>query len=65
MREIASNRRRFGYRRIVVMLERQGLIMNHKKLCRIYREEGPSVHRRRGRKRGKHSVKAADQAAWR
>ena len=32
MREVAGKRRRFGYRRIGVMLERQGLIMNHKKL---------------------------------
>jgi transposase InsO family protein len=51
MQEIAGKRRRFGYRRIGVLLERKGLIMNHKKLHRIYREGGPSVKRRRGRKR--------------
>lgn len=51
MRAIASERRRFGYRRIGVMLEREGFTMNHKKLRRIYREEGLSVRRRRGRKR--------------
>lgn len=51
MREVTGKRRRLGYRRIGVMLERQGLIMNHKKLYRIYREEGLSVRRRRGRKR--------------
>lgn len=55
MREVAGKRRRFGYRRIGVMLERQGLIMNHKKLYRIYREEGLSVRRRRGRKRARGS----------
>ena len=44
-------RRRFGYRRIGVLLERKGMSMNHKKLYRIYREEGLSVRRRRGRKR--------------
>lgn len=50
MREIAAARRRFGYRRVGVMLERKGHIMNHKKLYRLYREEGLSVRRRRGRK---------------
>ena len=55
MREIAAIRRRFGYRRIGVMLERKGHIMNHKKLYRLYREEGLSVRRRRGRKRARGS----------
>ena len=51
MREIASERRRFGYRRIGLMLEREGISMNHKKLRRLYKEEGLAVKRRRGRKR--------------
>ncbi len=51
MREIAGERRRFGYRRIGLMLAREGMIMNHKKLRRLYREEGLAVRRRRGRKR--------------
>ncbi len=51
MREIAAERRRFGYRRIGLMLEREGTTMNHKKLTRLYREEGLAVKRRRGRKR--------------
>lgn len=53
MQEIAGKRRRFGYRRIGVLLERKGMIMNHKKLYRIYREEGLSVKRRGGRKRAR------------
>ncbi len=51
MREIAAERRRFGYRRIGLMLEREGITMNHKKLRRLYSEEGLAVKRRRGRKR--------------
>lgn len=51
MHEIASERRRFGYRRIGLMLEREGIKMNHKKLRRLYGEEGLAVKRRRGRKR--------------
>ena len=33
------------------MLAREGIVMNHNKLRRLYREEGLSVRRRRGRKR--------------
>ncbi len=55
MNKIAEKRRRFGYRRIGVLLERVGMIMNEKKLYRIYREEGLSVRRRRGRKRARGS----------
>lgn len=51
MGEIAAERRRFGYRRIGLMLEREGIKMNHKKLYRLYREEGLAVKRRKGRKR--------------
>jgi len=46
-----AGKRRFGYRRAGILLERKGMIMNEKKLCRIYREDGLSVRRRRGRKR--------------
>jgi putative transposase len=49
MREIAAQRRRFGYRRVGVMLERKGHVMNHKKLYRLYREDGLLVRRRCGR----------------
>lgn len=51
LRTLAAERRRFGYRRLGVMLEREGMAMNHKKLLRLYREEGLAVRRRRGRKR--------------
>src|SRR3546814_7221578 len=34
LREIAAERRRFGYRRLGIMLAREGLVMNHKKLMR-------------------------------
>ena len=51
MRELASIRRRFGYRRLLVLMRREGLIMNHKKFRRLYREERLQVRRRGGRKR--------------
>lgn len=49
--EIALERRRFGYRRLGIMLAREGIVINHKKLLRLYREENLRVRRRRGRKR--------------
>jgi putative transposase len=51
LRELAGERRRFGYRRLGILLAREGMTMNHKKLLRLYREEGLAVRRRRGRKR--------------
>jgi putative transposase len=51
LRELAHQRRRFGYRRLGWLLAREGQTMNHKKLYRLYREEKLMVRRRGGRKR--------------
>ncbi len=51
LRELAAERRRFGYRRLGYLLAREGMKPNHKKLLRIYREENLRVRRRGGRKR--------------
>lgn len=51
LRELAHKRRRFGYRRLHVLLRRKGVEVNHKKLFKLYREEKLTVRRRGGRKR--------------
>jgi putative transposase len=51
LRALAAERRRFGYRRLREMARRKGVVMNLKKVYRLYREEGLMVRRRRGRKR--------------
>ena len=51
MKAIAQERRRFGYRRLHVLLKREGYLVNHKKLFRLYREEKLAVRRRGSRKR--------------
>jgi putative transposase len=51
LRALAAERRRFGYRRLREMAKRKGCRMNLKKVYRLYREEGLTVRRRRGRKR--------------
>jgi putative transposase len=51
MKALAHERRRFGYRRLHVLLRREGYVVNHKRLFRLYREEKLAVRRRGGRKR--------------
>ena len=51
IRALALERRRFGYRRLHLLLTKQGLAMNQKRFRRIYREEGLVVRKRAGRKR--------------
>ena len=51
LRELASERRRFGYRRLHILLRREGIEVNHKKLYRLYKEERLTVRKRGGRKR--------------
>ena len=51
LRELSAERRRFGYRRLHILLRREGWTVNWKKLYRLYREEQLSVRKRGGRKR--------------
>ena len=56
IKAIALERRRFGYRRIHVLLRREGMTVNHKRLFRLYREEKLSVRKRSGRKRARECI---------
>ena len=51
LRELAGERRRFGYRRLHILLRREGRRVNRKKVQRLYCEEGLTVRRRRRRRR--------------
>lgn len=50
LKELAQERRRFGYRRLHVMLRRDGFVINHKRTERIYRTEGLNLSIRRRKK---------------
>ena len=50
LRELASERRRYGYRRLAVLLRREGFLGNHQQVYRLYKEEGLVVRRRRRKK---------------
>lgn len=62
MRAIAERRRRFGYRRIGVLLAREGHVMNEKKLYRLYTDERLTVRVRKKRKRAMGSRTPMPQA---
>ncbi|GLK77440.1 hypothetical protein GCM10008171_26940 [Methylopila jiangsuensis] len=49
LRELADERRRFGYRRLAILLRREGLRMNLRKVYRLCREERLVARRRGGR----------------
>lgn len=51
LRQLAQQRRRFGYRRLHVLLKREGCEVNRKRIQRLYVEEKLQVRRRGGRKR--------------
>jgi putative transposase len=51
LRDLANARRRFGYRRLFVLLRQQGEISGLNRIYRLYREEGLAVRRRRTRRR--------------
>lgn len=51
IKTIAYEKRRFGYRRIHIMLKRENIVINHKKVFRIYKKLGLKVLKRSGRKK--------------
>jgi transposase InsO family protein len=51
LRDLANQRRRFGYRRLFVLLRREGEPSGINRIYRLYREEGLAVRKRRARRR--------------
>ena len=52
LRELAAERRRFGYRRLAILLRREGWAVNWKRVYRVYRQE----HLQVGKRPRKHGV---------
>ena len=50
LKELAAKRMRFGYRRLTAMLLREGMLANHKRVYRLYREEGLAMRIRQRRR---------------
>jgi len=55
LKELAGSRPRYGARRLHVLLRREGWVVNHKKVHRLYRELGLQLHIRRKKKRPSHA----------
>ena len=51
LRELANQRRRFGYRRLFILLRREGEPSGINRIYRLYREEGLAVRKRRARRK--------------
>jgi transposase InsO family protein len=51
LRELANERRRFGYRRLFILLRQEGEPSGINRIYRLYREEGLTVRKRRARRR--------------
>ena len=69
LRELANERRRFGYRRLFILLRREGEPSGINRIYRLYREEGLTVRKRRSRRRAVGTrapilVEARPNARW-
>jgi len=51
IREISAARVSYGYRQVHTLLRREGWLVNHKLVYRLYREEGLALRRRRPKRR--------------
>lgn len=69
LRELANERRRFGYRRLFILLRREGEPSGLNRIYRLYREEGLAVRKRRARRKAAGTrtpilVEARPNARW-
>src|SRR5690606_30071800 len=69
LRDLANERRRFGYRRLFILLRREGELSGINRIYRLYREEGLAVRKRRSRRRAVGTrapilVEARPNARW-
>src|SRR6201984_250811 len=69
LRELANQRRRFGYRRLFILLHEEGDPSGINRIYRLYREEGLAVRKRRSRRkaigtRAPILVEARPNARW-
>ena len=61
IKEIAETRVRYGYRRIHVLLRREGWRVNAKRVCRLYREMGLQLRNKTPKRRVKAKLREEDE----
>ena len=65
MKEICETRVRYGYRRVHVLLRREGWMVNHKKTYKLYKELGLQLRAKVPKRRVKAKLRVGRQAASR
>lgn len=50
IRDLAATRTRYGYFRVYILLRREGWFVNHKRVYRLYRQDGLSLRLKRPRR---------------
>jgi len=55
LKELAASRPRFGCRRLYILLRREGWVVNHKRIHRLYKQMGLQLFLRKKKKRPSHS----------
>jgi len=61
IRDLAVARVRYGYFRIYILLRREGWLVNHKRVYRLYREDGLSLRLKRPRRNVSAAIRYAQQ----
>ena len=69
LKVLAQERPRFGYKRLCVLLRRENIMVNHKKVYRLYCEEGLKLRSKKGRRlkselRGQPATPMAAGEVW-
>lgn len=65
LKELAAQRPRFGYKRLHILLRREGFQVNHKRILRLYREEGLALRPRKRRKKVTAALRVAPETPMR
>jgi putative transposase len=64
LRELAGSRVRYGYRRLTVLLKREGWDVNAKRIYRLYTEEGLIVRTKKRRDRRCGRTRSGRWTSW-
>jgi putative transposase len=63
IRDLAVTRTRYGYFRIYILLRREGWVVNHKRVYRLYREDGLSLRLKKPRRNVSAAIRERQPAA--
>lgn len=62
LKALAAQRPRFGYKRLHILLRREGFLVNHKRILRLYREEGLALRPKKRRRKVAAALRVAPES---